>query len=106
MSSGTPPIDSQHDDGSQELPPRHIVISEIRQAVAAGIREAASDPKLWSDISRAIRVQAQQEAGGWLFGGVRAAFSKVFWITFVGIGVYLLGGWSAVVALFKTVTPP
>lgn len=86
--------------------PQHIIVSEIRDAVAAGIREAVSDPDLWAAAGKAIRVHAQAEAGSWLFGGLRAAASRVTWIVIIATGIYMLGGWAAVVTFFKAASPP
>lgn len=78
--------------------------ANLQAAVASGIREAATDPELWASIMTAVRTQAQQEAGGWLLGGIKAVFNRLALLVVVGMGVYLLGGWSALVAIFKS--PP
>ncbi len=78
----------------------------VRDAVAEGIRVAVSDPKLWADALRAMQTHAQTEAGGWMFGWLKAIASKALLFTVVGLGVYAIGGWSALAALFKTTTPP
>ena len=77
---------------------------KLREAVAQGIREAVSDPELWSQMLKAVRAHAEQEAGGWLFGGLKVALSKLAWIAVLGTGIYLLGGWTALVAFFKSGT--
>jgi hypothetical protein len=51
---------------------------------------------------KAVQTHAQQEAGGWLFGGVKAAFSKLAWVVVLGTGIYLLGGWTGLVAFLKS----
>lgn len=73
----------------------------MRAAVAEGIRDAVSDPQLWAAAIVAIQQHAKAEAGGWLFGGIRAALSRLAWVLVIGLSVYLLGGWSALVAFFK-----
>lgn len=78
----------------------------VRDAVAEGIRVAVSDPKLWADALRAMQTHAQTEAGGWMFGWLRAIASKALLFAVVGLGVYAIGGWTALTALFKTTTPP
>lgn len=78
----------------------------VRQAVAAGIRDAVSDPKLWTAAVEAMQSQAQSKAGGWLLGMLRAAFSKMFLFLAVGLAVYAVGGWGALAALFKTTHQP
>ena len=73
----------------------------ITEAVAAGIRQAVSDPAMWDAAGKAMREQAQSAAGGWLIGGVRALITRLAWVVAILVGVYLLGGWGAVVALVK-----
>jgi hypothetical protein len=78
----------------------------VRQAVAAAIHDAVSDPKLWTAAVQAMQTQAQAKAGGWLLGMMRAAFSKMFLFFAVGLAVYAVGGWAALAALFKTTHQP
>lgn len=73
----------------------------LRDGVASGIRAAVSDPELWKAVIAAVQAHAKAEAGGWLFGGVAAAMSKLAWVLVIGLAVYLLGGWSALVTLIK-----
>ena len=75
---------------------------QLREAVAQGIREAVSDPELWTQMLKAVQAHAQQEAGGWLFGGIKAALSKIAWVVVLGTGIYLLGGWAGLVAFLKS----
>ena len=79
-----------------------ITEDQLREAVSQGIREAVSDPELWTQMLKAVQAHAQQEAGGWLFGGIKAAISKVAWILVIGTGIYLLGGWTGLVAFLKS----
>lgn len=74
----------------------------LRTAVRDGIVAAASDPDVWSVAIGTLRQQAQAEAGGWLFGGLKAFLSKLAWIVVIVVAIYLVGGWSAVVAFLKT----
>jgi|LakMenEpi03Aug12_release.lakeMendotaPanAssembly.Ray.scaffolds.fasta_scaffold3050800_1 hypothetical protein len=75
----------------------------VRKAVSEGLRDAWSDPEFWAAAVTAIQSRAQTHAGGWLFGGIRTVVSRAAWLTVIGLGVYLLGGWGALVALFKAV---
>lgn len=75
---------------------------KLREAVAQGIREAVSDPELWTQMLKAVQAHAQQEAGGWLFGGIKAALSKIAWVVVLGTGIYLLGGWTGLGAFLKS----
>lgn len=79
-----------------------ITEDQLRDAVAQGIREAVSDPELWTQMLKAVQAHAQQEAGGWLFGGIKAAISKATWLLVIGTGIYMLGGWTGLVAFIKS----
>lgn len=75
---------------------------QISQAVHDGIVAAASDPDVWSRAVDALQTQAARQAGGWLFGGLKAMLSRLAWVMIIGVGLYMLGGWGALVAFFKT----
>ena len=74
---------------------------DVTEAIKEGIRSATSDPEVWSGTILAIQAHARAEAGGWLFGGIRAVLSKIGWILLVGGAVYLIGGWAGLAALWK-----
>jgi hypothetical protein len=84
---------------------RQIDVDAIRIAVRDGIVAAASDREVWKlaldTLVPVARQHAQAEAGGWLLGGIKAFLSKLAWVAVIGVGIYLLGGWSALVAFFK-----
>lgn len=81
---------------------RHATNSQaIAKAVEDGIMRAAANPALWTAAAAAIQSQAKARAGGWLFQGIGAIFSRAGWIIMLLVAVYTLGGWSAVAALFK-----
>lgn len=73
-----------------------------KRAVAEGIKEAMADPAMWSAAVLAIQRHAQTEAGGWLFGGLKVLLSRIGWMLLIGLCVYMLGGWSALVSFVKT----
>lgn len=75
--------------------------ASLSHAVAEGTRRALADPETWAEAMKGIQKAAQQEAGGWLFGGIRAFISKAAWVVLIGLGVYLLGGWAALAAFLK-----
>lgn len=82
-----------------------LTAEDLSQAIAAGLKQAISDPQFWDAAVYAMQGRAKEQAGGWLLGGIRAALSKLGWLMVIGLSVYLLGGWQAVVAVFKTHTP-
>ncbi len=77
---------------------------QLQDAVASGIRDAAMDPALWASIMAAVRTQAKAEAGGWLFGGIKALLNRLAWFAVIAGGIYMIGGWSALVSLMKSPT--
>lgn len=87
--------------GPERRAPSRVMEHAITEAVAAGIRQAVSDPGMWDAAGKAMREQAQSAAGGWLIGGLRALATRAAWIVVIFAGVYALGGWGAVVALVK-----
>jgi hypothetical protein len=78
---------------------RQVDVDAIRIAVRDGIVAAASDREVWKlaldTLVPVARQHAQAEAGGWLLGGMKAFFSKLAWVVVIGMGIYLVGGWSA-----------
>lgn len=76
----------------------------MRDAVADGIRAAVSDPKLWTAAGEAMQQRAASATGGWLIGGARAAISRLGWLVFIGLGIYMVGGWGALAAAWKALT--
>ena len=73
----------------------------IAAAVEDGIMRAVSNPDLWAAASTAIQQQAKARAGGWLFSGIGAVFSKAGWFVMAAMAIYTLGGWTALAAAFK-----
>jgi hypothetical protein len=74
----------------------------VAEATADGIKRAVSDPALWAAASEGMRMHAANEAGGWLLSGVKAMLSRVMWVALIGLAVYMVGGWTALAALFKS----
>ena len=91
---------ARHDDELEQLC-RNTSAQAIAAAVEDGIMRAASNPALLAAASAAIQSQAKARAGGWLFQGIGAIFSRAGWIVLAVLAVYILGGWSAVVAMVK-----
>lgn len=80
--------------------------AQLQDAVAGGMREALDDPRIWSAAMKGLSKAAQQEAGGWLFAGIRTAISRMAWVLVLGMLVYQFGGWSALTSLFKSAGHP
>ncbi len=78
----------------------------LRAAVRDGIVAAASDSHVWSVAIETLQGQAQKQAGGWLLGGIKAVFVRLAWVFVIGLGIYLIGGWSALVAFLKHGSTP
>lgn len=79
-----------------------LTAADVRRAVADGFMDAISSDAFWPAITNGMQRQAHQRAGGWLFGGLRELFSKLAWLFVIGLGIYLVGGWTALVAFFKS----
>lgn len=79
--------------------------AQLQQAVAGGMRQALEDPEIWTAAMKGVSKAAQQEAGGWLFAGVRTALSRAAWLLVLGMLVYQFGGWSALTSIFKPGAP-
>ncbi len=75
---------------------------DIAKAVAEGLTQAVSSPEFWTAAIAAASSRAKNEAGSWLFGGIGAVLSKLGWLLVIGLGIYLIGGWSALVAFMKS----
>ena len=78
---------------------------EIPVLMAQGLKLAVSDPTLWAAAGEAMHNQARSAAGGWLFGGLKAAGTRLAWVAALAFCLYAVGGPTAVVAFFKTQTP-
>lgn len=76
-------------------------ISAIRAEVAAGIKDAVSDPDTWAIAFDAFNKYAQSQTGRIFLGGVWTVLRKLAFIGMIVVGVYAIGGIPAVVALFK-----
>lgn len=70
----------------------------IGRAMQDAIMRSVSDPLLWAAAGQALRRHARDQAGGWLFGGLKAIGTRIGWALIVVGGVYLMGGWSALAA--------
>ena len=75
----------------------------VAEAVAEGIKRAVSDPELWSAALAAMQTRATNTAGSFVLGGIKSVFSRMAWIGFAGLSIYLMGGGTALVAAAKAI---
>lgn len=78
-----------------------VQAADIENAVAHGLQRAMADPEVWAAAIAAMRTRAEQEAGSWLFGGLKMVASRIGWVLVIGLAIYLIGGWSALVSFLK-----
>lgn len=81
---------------------RTLTRDDVRDAIAEGLLRAIRHDEFWPALTTGMQRHAQAEAGGWLFGSLRAAMSKALLFMVLGLLVYLVGGWSGLVAFFKS----
>lgn len=77
---------------------------QIGQAIQAANMRTVSDPAFWAAAGEALQRQARDQAGGFVLGGLKALARKLGWLLLIVGGVYLVGGWSALAALWKSAT--
>lgn len=94
-------VEQQIDHIARNVLDQEALSLAMQKAVADGIRAAVSDPALWSAAGAAMQQRAASTAGGWLFGGIGVALSKIGWALLFLIAIYLVGGWGALVAGLK-----
>lgn len=75
---------------------------DVRDAIAEGVLLAIKNEEFWPTLFAGMQRHAQAEAGGWLFGSLKAALSKAALFLMLGLLVYLVGGWTGLVAFFKS----
>jgi threonine/homoserine/homoserine lactone efflux protein len=93
-------------DVQQNIERRSPSEEAMRTAVRDGIVAAASDPHVWSVAIETLKQNAQNQAGGWLLGRVKSFLSTLAWLFVIGMLVYMMGGWSALMSFLKTGSPP
>lgn len=76
--------------------------NQIRREVAAGIRDALSDPDTWEVAFEAFNKYAQSRTGKMLLGGIGVVFRRLVFVGLILAGVYAIGGLPAIIALFKS----
>lgn len=86
-----------------ELNDEHVT-EAIRKGVATGLAMALERPETWKAAAKGMRAAAEKEAGSLLLKWMVSALKKGVFFTVAGLVVYSIGGWSALVALWKAYT--
>lgn len=81
---------------------REIVHDATKQGLKEGLREVLADPATWEAGSNGLQEHARNKAGGFVLSGLRSLFTRVAWVLTAALAIYMVGGWSALVAFFKT----
>lgn len=88
---------------AQHIMDKQTMQEAMKDAVAQGIKSVVADPEFWAQAGAAMQQRAHSAAGGWLFAGIKAMFSRVGLIAALLIGLGMVGGWPAFWAGVKTV---
>lgn len=75
--------------------------SAIKAAVAEGVKAAIADPETWDAALAAVQRKAVDGTGKFVLSGAVLVLKKFALFISFGIIVYMLGGWSALVAFLK-----
>ena len=81
---------------------RDIVHDATKQGLKEGLREVLADPATWEAGSDGLQAHAASKAGGFVLSGLRSIFTRVAWVLTAALAIYMVGGWAALVAFFKT----
>lgn len=76
---------------------------QIGVSIEKAIKRAVADRQTWHTAGEALHEVAKERAGGWLFGGLQVLFSRAMWLLIIGVGIYMLGGWTALAGAIKSV---
>jgi len=78
-----------------------------RQALAVTIKDIIRDDEamsaFWGSAFRSLQASAQEHTGRMLFAGAKAIASRLLLFVSLGLIVYSIGGWSAIVKLWAIV---
>jgi hypothetical protein len=73
----------------------------VAEAVAAGIKQAASDPDLWAVALVAMRRRAATSTGNLILDAGTALLKRAAWWVVIALGLYYVGGFTAIAAVMK-----
>jgi predicted acyl esterase len=85
----------------QKLEDKTLSRQAVSDAVASGMKQAVSSPDFWDACFEAMSKRTKSAAGGFLLDGVWGVARRALWFMTAGVAVYWLGGWTALVSLFK-----
>ena len=95
------------DGVGQAIQPEKIA-EATADGIMIGMRRVAEDDALFDAImghmSVALRRSAQRASGRVVWDAITGLLRKALWFMIGGILVYSIGGWSAVAALWQTLT--
>jgi hypothetical protein len=78
-----------------------------RLALAQTIKDVISDEQamdnLWSSAFSSLQRSAQDHTGRILFGGLKALASRLMLFVSLGLIVYAIGGWTALLKLWSII---
>lgn len=82
--------------------------TEIREAVADGLRQVLGDKAIvaqfWDGAFEALQQRAQHQTGRFLLGTLGVVARKAVMFCAIGLIVYSLGGWAALVKLWNAMS--
>lgn len=73
----------------------------VAEAVAEGIKAAASDPELWALALKAMQERAAASTGNFVLEAFGQLWRRLMWVAIITLGLYALGGPGAIVAAIK-----
>lgn len=74
----------------------------IGDAIQRANMRTVSDPVFWAAAGDALRKQARDQAGNFVLDGIKGFARKVGWLLLIVGGVYMVGGWPALAAAWKS----
>lgn len=77
---------------------------QIKDAVRSGIKDAVDEGAVrafWATGLTVLQEQAAEHAGRFVLGGLWGILRKMSMFLVLGVVVYAVGGWQALVGLFK-----
>lgn len=85
---------------------RELLRSEMKAAVAEGLREAMTKEAakdFWNVGVEVLQEQATVQTGRFILSGLKTVGKRVLWLTIFLTAMYTLGGWQWFVTTFKVV---